>query len=98
MIQSRRDQIHSIDAKLYLCDEDTYSFLLNDLESILEEEVSSFNAMPEGTQDSGRGVESGNAQTCLRKTIKALREVVGKKNRRKEQELIDEVHDNLRAV
>jgi len=98
MIQSRRDQIYSIDAKLYLWGEDDYILLLNDLESILEEEVSSFSAMPEGMQDSGRGAESWNAQISLQKAIKSLKEVVDKKNRRKAQELMDEVHDNLRAV
>ena len=97
MVQSRREQIYSIDAKLYLY-EDGYASLLNDLESILEEEVASFAAMPEGMQDSGRGAESRNAQTYLKKAIKALREVVDKKNRRKTQELMDEVHDNLRAI
>ena len=59
MVQSRREQIYSIDAKLYLY-EDGYASLLNDLESILEEEVSSFSAMPEGLQDNGRGAESRN--------------------------------------
>lgn len=98
MIQSRRDQIYSIDAKLYLWGEDDYILLLNDLESILEEEVSSFSAMPEGMQDSSRGAESRNAQISLQKAIKSLKEVVDKKNRRKAQELMDEVHDNLRAV
>ena len=97
MVQSRREQIYSIDAKLYLY-EDGYASLLNDLESILEEEVSSFSAMPEGLQDSGRGAESRNAQISLQKAIKSLKEVVDKKNRRKAQELMDEVHDNLRAV
>ena len=97
MVQSRREQIYSIDAKLYLY-EDGYASLLNDLESILEEEVSSFSAMPEGMQDSGRGAESRNAQISLQKAIKSLKEVVDKKNRRKAQELMDEVHDNLRAV
>ena len=97
MVQSRREQIYSIDAKLYLY-EDGYASFLNDLESILEEEVASFAAMPEGMQDSGRGAESRNAQISLQKAIKALKEVVDKKNRRKAQELMDEVHDNLRAV
>ena len=60
MVQSRREQIYSIDAKLYLWGEEDYVFLLNDLESILEEEVSSFSAMPEGLQDNGRGAESRN--------------------------------------
>ena len=86
MVQSRREQIYSIDAKLYLY-EDGYASLLNDLESILEEEVASFAAMPEGMQDSGRGAESRNAQISLQKAIKALKEVVDKKNRRKTQEL-----------
>ena len=54
--------------------------------------------MPEGMQDSGRGAESRNAQISLQKAIKGLKEVVDKKNRRKAQELMDEVHDNLRAV
>ena len=98
MIQIRREQIYSTDAKLYLCEEDAYIFLLNELQSILEEEVSSVEAMPEGLQDSDRGLESRNAQTCLQKAIKALREVTDKKNRRKTQELMDEVHANLRAV
>ena len=75
-----------------------YASLLNDLESILEEEVASFAAMPEGMQDSGRGAESRNAQISLQKAIKALKEVVDKKNRRKTQELMDEVHENLRVV
>ena len=97
MVQSRREQIYSIDAKLYLY-EDGYASLLNDLESILEEEVSSFSAMPEGLQDSGRGAESRNAQISLQKAIKALKEVVDKKNRRKTQELMDEVHENLRVA
>ena len=97
MVQSRREQIYSIDAKLYLY-EDGYASLLNDLESILEEEVSSFSAMPEGMQDSSRGAESRNAQISLQKAKKALKEVVDKINRRKTQELLDEVHENLRAV
>lgn len=97
MVQSRREQIYSIDAKLYLY-EDGYASLLNDLESILEEEVASFAAMPEGMQDSGRGAESRNAQISLQKAKKALKEVVDKINRRKTQELLDEVHENLRAV
>lgn len=54
--------------------------------------------MPEGMQDSGRGAESRNAQISLQKAIKSLKEVVDKKNRRKAQELMDEVHDNLRVV
>ena len=98
MVQSRREQIYSIDAKLYLWGEEDYVFLLNDLESILEEEVASFAAMPEGMQDSGCGAESRNAQISLQKAIKALKEVVDKKNRRKTQELMDEVHENLRVV
>lgn len=97
MVQSRREQIYSIDAKLYLY-EDGYASFLNDLESILEEEVASFAAMPEGMQDSGCGAESRNAQISLQKAIKALKEVVDKKNRRKTQELMDEVHENLRVV
>ena len=97
MVQSRREQIYSIDAKLYLY-EDGYASLLNDLESILEEEVASFAAMPEGMQDSGCGAESRNTQISLQKAIKALKEVVDKKNRRKTQELMDEVHENLRVV
>ena len=65
MTQRRRDQIHSIDAKLYLFYEDDYPSLLNELEAILEEEVSDFNSMPEGLQQSGRGTESRDAQAYL---------------------------------
>lgn len=92
MIQTRRDQIHSIDAKLYLFGAESHPSLLNELEAILEEEISDFNSMPEGLRDSGRGVESREAQIYLQKAIKGLS---GKK---KTQDLMDEVHDNLRLV
>ena len=36
MIQRRRKQIYSLDAKLYLCD-DAYDFLLREVEEILED-------------------------------------------------------------
>ena len=98
MVQRIRERIYSIDAKLYLCDEEDFTFLLNELESILDEEAASFGTMPEGLQESGRGLESRNAQAYLQKAVKALREVTDKKNRRKMQELMDEVHANLRAV
>ena len=39
MIQRRRKQIYSVDAKLYLCD-DAYDSLLREVEEILEEEMS----------------------------------------------------------
>ena len=87
-----------LSSKLYLCDEEDFTFLLNELESILDEEAASFGTMPEGLQESGRGLESRNAQAYLQKAVKALREVTDKKNRRKMQELMDEVHANLRAV
>ena len=94
MIQSRRNRIYSIDAKLYLYE--SYGFLLRELEGILQEEIDEYNNMPEGLQDGGRGVESRDAQACLLRAIKALGRVVdGKK---KNQELMDEIHVNLRAV
>ena len=64
MIQSRRNRIHTIDAKLYLFD-GGYDSLLRELEGILQEEIDEYNAMAEGMQDSGRGVESRDAQACL---------------------------------
>ena len=94
MIQSRRNRIYSIDAKLYLYE--SYDFLLRELDGILQEEIDEYNSMPEGLQDGGRGVESRDAQACLLRAIKALGRVVdGKKNN---QELMDEIHVNLRAV
>ena len=94
MIQSRRNRIYSIDAKLYLYE--SYDFLLRELDGILQEEKDEYNSMPEGLQDGGRGVESRDAQACLLRAIKALGRVVdGKK---KNQELMDEIHVNLRAV
>ena len=89
MIQNRRKRIYSVDAKLYL-------YVLRELEGILQEEIDEYNSMPEGLQDGGRGVESRDAQTHLQKAIKALDRVVNGK--KKNQELIDEVHVNLRAV
>ena len=94
MIQSRRERIYSVDAKLYLFNE--YAPLLNELEDILEEEIASYEAMPEGPKQSDRGAESKEAQVCLQRAIKALGKVVDGK--RKTQELMDEVHDNLRLV
>ena len=47
MIQSRRERIYSVDAKLYLSEEQHYPSLLNELEDILEEEIASYEAMPE---------------------------------------------------
>ena len=96
MIQSRRKQIYSIDAKLYLSEEQHYPSLLNELEDILEEEIASFEAMPDGPKQSDRGAESKEAQVCLQRAIKALGKVVGGK--KKTQELLDEVHENLRMV
>ena len=94
MIQNRRKRIYSVDAKLYLYE--IYDLLLRELEGILQEEIDEYNSMPEGLQDGGRGVESRDAQTHLKKAIKALDRVVdGKK---KNQELMDEIHVNLRAV
>ena len=96
MIQSRRERIYSVDAKLYLSEEQHYPSLLNELEDILEEEIASFEAMPDGPKQSDRGAASKDAQVCLQRAIKALGKVVdGKK---KTQELLDEVHDNLRMV
>ena len=94
MIQSRRKRIYSIDAKLYLFNE--YAPLLNELEIILSEEVASFEAMPDGPKQSDRGAASKDAQVCLQRAIKALGKVVGGK--KKTQELLDEVHENLRMV
>ena len=93
MIQSRRKQIYSIDAKLYLFNE--YAPLLNELEDILEEEIASYEAMPEGPKQSDRGAASRDAQDHLKRAIKALSKVV---NGKKTQELLDEVHENLRLV
>ena len=94
MIQSRRNRIYSIDAKLYLYE--SYDFLLRELDGILQEEIDEYNSMPEGLQDGSRGAESRDAQACLLRAIKALGRVVdGKK---KNQELMDEIHVNLRAV
>ena len=53
--------------------------------------------MPEGLRDSDRGKESSDAQECLRRAIKALGKVVDGK-RKQQQELLDEVHMNRRAV
>ena len=83
MIQSRRNRIYSIDAKLYLYE--SYDFLLRELDGILQEEIDEYNSMPEGLQDGGRGVESREAQTCLQRAIKALREFMDKKNKRRAQ-------------
>ena len=93
MTQTRRDQIHSIDAKLYLFGTESHPSLLNELEAILEEEISDFNSMPEGLQQSGRGAESRDAQAYLQKAIKALSLVTSGKKK-----TLDEVHDNLRLV
>ena len=96
MIQSRRERIYSVDAKLYLSEEQHYPSLLNELEDILEEEIASFEAMPDGPKQSDRGASSKDAQVCLQRAIKALGKVVGGK--KKTQELLDEVHENLRMV
>ena len=96
MIQSRRERIYSVDAKLYLSEEQHYPSLLNELEDILEEEIASYEAMPEGPKQSDRGAASRDAQDHLKRAIKALGKVVDGK--RKTQELMDEVHDNLRLV
>ena len=90
MTQTRRERIHSIDAKLYLYG--PLPSLQSELEAILDEETSDFNMMLEGLRDSGRGVESKEAQIYLQKAIKGLS---GKK---KTQELMDEVHECLRWV
>ena len=95
MTQSRRNQIHSIDAKLYLLDTNYYPSLLDELNDILAEEEMEFEAMAEGMQDSGRGVESRDAQECLRRAIKGLKKIVDGK---KKQEMMDTIHENLRAV
>ena len=99
MTQSRRKRIYSVDARLFLYDEG-YGALLNELKVILDEEVADFNIMGEGMQDSGRGVESRNAQACLQKAIKALTEVVDRRklSNGKLQELMDEIHGSLRSV
>ena len=97
MIQRRRKQIYSVDARLYLCD-DGYGSLLRVLEEILEDEKVDFENMPEGIQDSERGVESGDAQARLKRAIKALGEVADGRKKQKMQELMDEVHDNLRLI
>ena len=96
MTQSRRNQLHSIDAKLYLFETNYYPDLLNELSFILTEEEMEFNSMAEGMQDSGRGVESREAQECLRRAIKGLGKIVDGKKRT--QELLDTIHENLRAV
>ena len=85
-----------MDAKLYLSEEQHYPSLLNELEDILEEEIASFEAMPDGPKQSDRGAASKDAQVCLQRAIKALGKVVGGK--KKTQELLDEVHENLRMV
>ena len=54
--------------------------------------------MPEGIQDGDRGTESRDAQSHLQRAIKALGEVKDGKKKQKMQELMDEVHENLRAV
>ena len=95
MIQSRRKRIYSIDARLYLCD-DGYGDILNELETILDEEMASFEAMPDGPKQSDRGAESQNSQAHLQRAIKALSKVVDGKKRA--QELMDEGHENLRLV
>ena len=94
MIQSRRNRIYSIDARLYLYDE--YTSLLDELKDILADEEADYELMPEGPKQSDRGAASRNAQFCLQRAIKNLGKIVdGKK---KTQELMDEVHENLRAV
>ena len=95
MNQSRRDRIYSIDAKLYLSEEQHYPSLLNELEDILAEEAASYEAMPEGPKQSDRGAKSKEAQDHLKRVIRALGKVVDGK---KTQELLDEVHENLRSV
>ena len=93
MTQSRRERIYAIDAKLYLFDDESYPSLLNELEGILDEEMADYNSMPEGMQQSGRGAESRDAQVYLQRAIKGL-----SKGRKKTQELMDEIHENLRSV
>jgi hypothetical protein len=88
MTQTRRNRIHSIDAKLYLYG--SLPSLQSELEAILDEEVADFAIMPEGLRDSGRGVESREAQIYLQKAIKGLGN--GKKK------TLDEVHECLRLV
>ena len=95
MIQTRRNKIYSIDARLYLSFEQYYPFLLDELKGILDEEISEFNSMSEGLKDSDRGKESRQAQEYLEKAIKGLKKIVDGK---KKQELMDIVHENLRAV
>ena len=99
MIQSRRNRVYSVDARLFLYDEG-YGSLLYELKDILDEEVTDFNNMPEGLQDSGRGTESRDAQACLQRAIKALTEVVDRRklSNGRMQELMDEVHGSLRSV
>jgi hypothetical protein len=99
MIQSRRNRVYSVDARLFLYEEG-YGPLLNELRDILDEEVADFNNMPEGLQDSGRGSESRDAQVYLQKAIKALTEVTDRKriSNGKMQELMDEIHSSLRSV
>lgn len=97
MIQSRRNKIHTIDARIYLSDPHYYPDLLNELSFILSEEETEFESMAEGMRDSGRGEESRQAQECLRRAIKVLEKIVdGKK--KTQGGLLDEVHENLRAV
>lgn len=72
MIQTRRKRIHTIDAKLYLYPEESYPPLLTELETILNEELSEFEKMPDGQLDGQRGSESRNAQACLGRAIKGL--------------------------
>ena len=95
MIQSRRERIYSVDAKLYLSEEQHYPSLFNELEDILEKEIASYEAMPEGPKQSDRGAASRDAQDHLKRAIKALGKVVDGK---KTQEILDEVHDDLRLV
>ena len=80
MNQSRRKQIYSIDAKLYLWE--SYYSLQDELKSILEEEVIEFNHMPDGQLVSSRGAASRDAQVCLQRAIKALSKIVDGKRRR----------------
>ena len=50
--------------------------------------------MPDGQLDGARGTESRNAQACLERAVKAL--TSGR--RKKAQEQMDIVHENLRVV
>ena len=96
MLDSKKSKL-TLDAKLYLCD-DAYDSLLREVEEILEEEKAEFECMPEGIQDGDRGTESRDAQSHLQRAIKALGEVMDGKKKQKMQELMDEVHENLREV